>query len=93
MKATPDPEGRPQLAANPEALAKEVFEKLGIAASILKAAETDGRSIYVMDTGSRRVSRQLNLNGASVSYSDRRQQPRAGHFTLPEELDHLPKHG
>jgi len=46
-----------------------------------------------MDTGKHRVSRKLNLGNASVSYVERRREARTGGFSLPADLDHLPKEG
>jgi len=92
-KAYRDPQGEVRLAAEPDTLAKEVFEKLGVEVRVAKVSQEGERPVYIMDTGKHRVSRKLNLGGASVSYVERRQEPRTQLFSLPADLDRLPKHG
>lgn len=92
-KAHRDPQGEVRLAAEPDALAKEVFEKLGVEVRVATIGREGERSVYIMDTGDRRISRKLDLGGATVVYSERRRQPRTGHISLPEDLDRLPRQG
>ena len=92
-KAYRDPQGRVHLTASPDVLAKEVFEKLGIEVRIVEISQESGSLVYMMDTGKHRVSRKLNLGNASVSYVERRREARTGGFSLPADLDHLPKEG
>jgi hypothetical protein len=92
-KAKPDSMGRAQIVADPKVLAQEVFDKLGISVCISRAGNADGLPLYIMDTGMRRVSRQLKVQNAMFNYGERRRVPRTAHFTLPADLERLPKQG
>lgn len=85
--------GEVHLAADPDALAKEVFEKLGVEARVVEINREGDHHVYMLDTGKLRVSRKLNLGSASVGYVERRRDPRSGGFTLPPDLEQLPKKG
>ena len=92
-KAYRDSQGEVRLAAEPDALAKEVFERLGVDVRVAEVGQEGVRSVYIMDTGKHRISRKLNLGRASVIYAERRHEPRTGISSLPADLDRLPKHG
>ncbi|KQT11026.1 hypothetical protein [Ramlibacter sp. Leaf400] len=92
-KASPGAEGTVHLAAEPDVLAREVFEKLGIEVRVVDVGDEGGRRAYVLDTGRRRISRKLDFGDAAVAYPDRRHAPRTGGFTLPDDLDRLPRQG
>lgn len=53
------------LAGEPDAVAQEVFTRLGVTASLQRDGDKD---CLVLDTGARRINRRLALGGHTVTY-------------------------
>lgn len=91
-KAQPDREGKGLPLARPVDLVREVFEKLDVPLRTVKLEMESGHPVLLVDPGSRRVARKLDIAGTPVRYVQRETPPKAAD-TMPLDPDALPTKG
>ena len=67
-KAQPDHEGKGRLLASPVDLVREVFEKLHVSLRTVKLEMEAGHPVLLVDPGTQRVARKLDIAGTPVRY-------------------------
>lgn len=91
-KARPDHEGNGQLLASPVDLVREVFEKLKVPLRSVKLDTKAGHPVLLVDPGTQRIARKLDIAGTPVRYLQHETlQDAAG--SMPLDPDALPTKG
>ncbi|MFT3815643.1 MAG: hypothetical protein QM740_20140 [Acidovorax sp.] len=91
-KARPDERGKGQPLADPVHLVREVFEKLGVPLRMVKLEREEGHAVLLVDPGTQRVARKLDIGGTPVRYV-KRPTSAATPQGIPLDLDALPTRG
>lgn len=91
-KAQPDHEGKGRLLASPVDLVREVFEKLEVSLHAVKLEMEAGHPVLLVDPGTQRVARKLDIAGTPVRYLQHRASSDAAN-SMPLDPDALPTKG
>ncbi|MDI9689718.1 hypothetical protein [Burkholderia cenocepacia] len=91
-KAQPDHEGKGRLLASPVDLVREVFEKLHVSLRTVKLEMEAGHPVLLVDPGTQRVARKLDIAGTPVRYLHREASQDAAN-SMPVDPDALPTRG
>ena len=89
-KAHRDSNGAVQADAGPEALAREVFEKLGVRVRIVEVGREGGIPLLMLDAGSHRITRKLQLQGSALTFKGNKVKPRTVRFEVSQDVTRLP---
>lgn len=92
-KARPDHEGKGQLLTSPIDLVREVFKKLDVPLRMVKLETEGDHSVVLVDPGSQRFARKLEIAGMPVRYVQRKTPHRQSVDTMPLDPDALPTKG
>lgn len=92
-KAHRDSKGAVQPDASPEALAREVFEKLGVSVQVVEVGREGNTPVLMLDAGSHRITRKLQLQGSPLTFAEQRAKPRTVGFEVSQDVSRLPKLG
>ena len=92
-KARPDASGDPQLLAPSDELVREVLDRLGIRFRSVDLINEAGQATLLIDAGSQRISRRLNLGDVAVRYVRNPSAPDEPGETLPADVNALPTKG
>ena len=91
-KAHRESDGSIQTDASLQALAHEVFEKLGTSVVVRQVGREGNAPVLIMDAGTRHVKRKLDLKVAAIKESKSKRDTSIS-FDLPQDVSLLPKSG